>query len=77
MYAESNIARAPSMMKNMLYKSELKREKKIELHLFDGKSQNIDNFHTRLYEMQKVPKKIAPKNWAYRMKHHTCLVTKV
>ena len=26
---------------------------------------------SRLYEMQKVPEKIAPKNWAYQMKHHT------
>ena len=32
---------------------------------------------TRLYEMQKVPKKIAPINWAYLKKHHTCLVSKI
>ena len=31
---------------------------------------------SRLYEMQKVPKKIAPKNWAYLMKHNTWLVYK-
>ena len=30
-------------------------------------------FRSRLYEMQKVPKKIAPNIWAYLMIHHTYL----
>ena len=36
-----------------------------------------DGHFTRLYEMQKVPKKIAPKNWAYLTKQDTCLVSKI
>ena len=31
----------------------------------------------RWNEMQKVPKKIAPKNWAYLKKRHTCLVSEI
>ena len=32
---------------------------------------------TRLLGIQKVPKKIAPKIWAYQMIHYTFLVTKI
>ena len=31
---------------------------------------------TRLVEIQKQPKKIAPKNWAYLMKYHTFMDAK-
>ena len=44
------------------------------LSLFSFRTTNKLN---QLYEMQKVPKKIAPKKWAYLMKHHTCLVSEI
>ena len=32
---------------------------------------------SRLVEIQKVPKKIAPKIWVYQMLHHTFLAAKI
>ena len=58
----------------------------IRKYLLDSPSQRRRHLGTRdglarrtprLYEMQKVPKKIAPKNWAYLIIHHTCLVCKI
>ena len=69
--------RAPALNKYSNARIETRALNKYAMRAFSYTVHAQGTQCARLVEIQKVPKKIAPKIWAYQMIRHTFLVTKI